>query len=735
MGIKKFVIFMMSISAAAVVLVILGSIGLDIPFLRQIVGFSFLTLVPGLLLLRILKFRQLGFIDHLLYAVGISIALVMFLGLFMNVVYPSLGINRPIAALPLTITLAVVVIGLSALAYFRERQEPYQPVARPPFAWKGIVSPPIMLLVMLPLLSILGAYMVNAYGDNTLLLVALGVIALVAILIGLNRFIPPTLYPLAIVMISIALLWHWSLISGYLWGYDIHHEHYFQSQVLSNGVWNADLRSNVNSMLSVVILAPAYSLVLGVDSVWIIKIVYPVFFSLLPLALFQVFRRQSNERIGFLAVFLFISYSVFFSDMAQLGRQQIAEVFFGLFVMALLDNAMTDGKKRLLLVVFGMAIVVSHYGLAYFFLFYLVISAFLLVLLRNRYLNNRWDNVRTRFSRGSEEGSLDTSAVSLTTTMIFLMIVFCFAWYMYIGSGSPVNSLVNIGVNTINNLQDLFVVESREAAALMAIGLAQPEIISAPRNVFLVLQYVIQLFIIIGVAGVTLRFIKSRFQLLFIAMSLVSLVLLAMCLILPRFSMNFNIGRFYHIALMFLSPYCIIGGINVLGWLRRLVSLNLSRVYTSPVFLKLVGILIVVPYFLFNTGVVYSLTGGKVTSMALNPDLDNPRYNPMEISAKEWLLSNIAENHRVMADIYGTTWLVEPSLRLEDFWGDTETVSDYAYIYLRTINARQGLVVASREGPRTYINLPESEFGRKVLAHASRIYSSGDAQVYEVASP
>jgi uncharacterized membrane protein len=727
----------MSITAAAVALVVLGLAGLDVPFLRQVTGLVFLTFVPGRLVLRLLRFRTTS-LDTLLYAAGLSLALVMFLGLFMNVAYPALGIARPIATLPVTVTLAVVVTGLCGLAYRRERRGP-PPPAPPPFAWREAVSPPVLLLVLLPLLSVLGAYLVNARANNILLLALLGLIALVAVLVAVNRFIPPRLYPLAILMVGISLLWHWSLVSGYVWGYDIHHEYYYQSQVLAGGVWDPDIFSNVNSMLSIVILAPVYSLVLGMDSVWIFKAVYPLIFALLPLALFQIFRRQADDRLGFLAVFVFVSFSAFFADLVQLGRQQVAELFFALFVLALLDTLMTDGKKRFLLVVFGLAIVVSHYGLAYFFLFYLVLSALMLWLMRNRALASRWDGLWARFGAApAGVGRVDAagagSTASLTMTMVFLMIVFCFAWYLYIGRGSMFNSIINIGVTSFNSLKDLFALETRETSVLMAVGLSRPEIVSVQRNTYLVLQYVIQAFIVVGVAGVVLRMIRSRFQPMFIAMVLVSSLLLAMSVVLPRFSLNLHIGRIYHIALMFLAPFCVIGGTAVCRGIYRLVIRRFSSPLASPVFVSLVGVLLLAPYFLFSTGFVYAVTGDRVTSMPLNPGLDSPRYNRMEVAGKAWLLADMADNHRVMADIYGTTWLIEPAFgRVADFWGETAAAPDFTYIYLRTINARQGLVVASEAGPPGYVSLPESVFGREVLARSSRIYDSGGAQVFDAA--
>lgn len=76
---KKCFVFIISI-----LLITNLTILLDIPFLRQILGFLFLTVLPGLLILRILKLNKLHTIEIILYSVGLSIAFVMFFGLLLN---------------------------------------------------------------------------------------------------------------------------------------------------------------------------------------------------------------------------------------------------------------------------------------------------------------------------------------------------------------------------------------------------------------------------------------------------------------------------------------------------------------------------------------------------------------------------------------------------------------------------------------------------------------------------
>ena len=80
-------------------------------------------------------------------------------------------------------------------------------------------------------------------------------------------------------IISISLLYMSSLISPYVWGWDIQNEYYLANLVINYSYWNFILPDAYNSMLSIVMLAPVYSLYTNVNLDHVFKIVSP-FFSL-----------------------------------------------------------------------------------------------------------------------------------------------------------------------------------------------------------------------------------------------------------------------------------------------------------------------------------------------------------------------------------------------------------------------------------------------------------------------
>ena len=77
-----------------VLLTITAAAGLDIPILRQVVGFIFLTFIPGILLLRILRVHEINTTESVAYSVGLSVTLVMFSGAIINFLLPPFNVTQ-----------------------------------------------------------------------------------------------------------------------------------------------------------------------------------------------------------------------------------------------------------------------------------------------------------------------------------------------------------------------------------------------------------------------------------------------------------------------------------------------------------------------------------------------------------------------------------------------------------------------------------------------------------------
>ena len=262
-NIKKFLLAILSIQVALIALIALDSLGFYLPILRQLVAFIYITFIPGIVLLRVLGLHKLGSIRTILYAVGLSISTIMFIGSVLNLFYSS-PLSSPISLIPLIVVVSAVVLILSLVSYLRDRQFSSPDMVDA----KDILSSECIFLLLLPIFSIFSTYLMNIYGNNILQIVLLIAIMAIPVMLALG-WIQKKYLPIAIFTISLSLLFHTTLITDYLWGADIFVEYFYSNLVIANSHWAPTLYENVNNMLSIVILAPAYSIISNLDLVWV----------------------------------------------------------------------------------------------------------------------------------------------------------------------------------------------------------------------------------------------------------------------------------------------------------------------------------------------------------------------------------------------------------------------------------------------------------------------------------
>jgi len=441
--IKKCLVLSGSLLLALLGLIGLAALGFDIPILRQIVGFLFLTLIPGILILRILKIHDVHIVESLVYSVGLSLAFVMAVGVIANFALPPLGISRPIALLPLLLIITFAVLLLCLFAYIRDkdfRLSSGGDSQSSPSTWQSFRAgpAPYLLAVLLPLLAILGTSLINAYHSNILIYTLLFTVAIIIGLVAFNKFIQPRVYPLMLFMMALALLYQTTLISDYLVGSDIHQERYWAWLVLENGFWNATAPFPLNSCLSIVVLAPVYSLVLNMGIIWLFKIVYPILFALIPLALFRIFNLQIKPQYAFLSVAFFITLPMFTMDMVQLARQQVAELFFVLVILLLVERRLTMIQRALMVFVFGCGVVVSYYGLGTgYTIGFLAIGTLVLLFIKSRPGRATWQWLIGKSN--SLPADLSTPGAFNKRTLALIVcagLVFMFGYYGVVASGA-----------------------------------------------------------------------------------------------------------------------------------------------------------------------------------------------------------------------------------------------------------------------------------------------------------
>jgi uncharacterized membrane protein len=676
----------------------------DVPTVRQIFGFVYFTFLPGFIFVKLLKLDKFEIFETILFSVGFSIAFLMFAGLIVNESLFLFGYPRPLSIWPLMIVLNTLILIGGLLVYIRDRG-----VEVVKFNVSK-TSPLYLLFLALPLLSIVGAMWVNVYGNNIiLLLLIISVVSLFAVGVFSRRILPPRFYSLAVILIAIAILYHSSLISKHIvtFGSDIPVEYFAFKLTQNNAHWSSTnpFPGNIgygrtNAMLSVTILPTIYSTVLNVDSIWIFKALIPFIFSLVPLVLYYTWKGHVGEKYAFISVFLFIAQATFYTEMLALTRQMVAELFFALLFLVILNKKFGSSNKIICFTIFSFALVVSHYALAEIFLIFIFVALISFVVLR-------------RPSRNISVG------------MVVLFFVVMFAWYIYTSNSSVFDSFLSYGDYVSRQLSDFFNPASRGETVLRGLGLEEPP--SVWNMISRIFAYITEALIVIGYFGlVKKRAWRQSGNGEHFMFTSISMAFLAALIIVPGLATTFNMTRFYHVLLFFLAPLCIVGG-------EELVQFVFRR--EKELFVSVLLVIVLGAYFLFQTGFVYEVTKSESWSVSLSKNrMDALRlYNDLgyvdvfSVSGAQWMSKNVdygkssAYADIVSADnvlrIYGGVFYI-------DVLSNVTNVAYNGVVYLSALNIASGKMY----GMGLSWNYSDLSF---IFDDLSLVYDNGQCIVYQ----
>lgn len=555
----------------------------NVPVVREIVGFIYLTFVPGFIIAKLLKLDKLDGLETILFSIGLSIAFLMIAGLLVNQL-SIFGFSRPLTFLPLMLVVNIAILIGAVLVYLRSENVKI---------WKSEhveKFPFIFLFLCLPILTIAGAMYANVYGNPLLLMFMIIITSILFVVTVLSKkLLTPKFIPFAVIMIAIALLYHASLISNHIqpFGSDSALEYFIFKSTENNAYWNSalftDLRyGRVNDLLSITILPTIYSSILNIDSIWLFKLLIPLIFSFVPLGLYQIWQGYIGKKYAFISSFLFMAQSTFYTEMLGLNRQMIAELFFVLLILVIVNKKISKTAKLLSFMIFGFALVVSHYALAEIFLFFIFLSV-LFFIIRNRPIQE------------------------ISLSMVIFFVVMMFTWYIYTSNSTVFESFTSFGSNVIGQLGDFFNLGSRGQTVLIGLGLESATTIW--NTISRAFAYVTQLLIGIGFIGLITKRVKIALDRVYLSFSLFAMLFLTLIILVPGLANTFNMTRFYHILLFFLSPFFVIGAVFTV----KLLSKRDNKLVISVLLL-----IVLVPYFLFQTGCVYELTGSDTYSIPLS---------------------------------------------------------------------------------------------------------------------
>ncbi|MBV1754162.1 MAG: DUF2206 domain-containing protein [Methanobacterium sp.] len=629
-------IFIICMQISILGIVGLEYIGIQISVLREIIGVIYLIFIPGLLLFKIIGIQNVNNVEKLLYIIGLSISTIIFIGYLMNLIYPLFGISNPIAFQYILLTMTILVMILFSYAYLIKMQFGFN------FNIKNFSLHPFLFLSLLPLLSIIGTYYMNIYENNIFLIILIILISLTSLLIGFGIFIKKEYYPLAIYAISISLILHTSLISMYLWGWDVQYEYFFSNLVSQNGFWGSSLSNMYNQTLSLGILAPIFSVICNLGIIWVFKIIFPMIFALVPLGLYVAFKKQFNHKISFFACLIFTSFFVFFVEILQVLRQQIAEFFLMLLILLLFNSKIDTTKKSLLFLIFSGSLVVSHYGLAYIYMLILVITIIIVAIMKLMQTKNF-----NRFGIKQKISIIDLKKSPISLNYVIFFIVICIAWYMSFSRYNAFEHLILIGRNIFTNILDIMNVNSAQGMAVVT----QSQ--SMTRNILKYLNLSVQFFIGIGILSsiINIKKKKKKDDILkngYLIMSIACFTIAFFGVILPYFGSALNVSRLYQITLLFLAPFSVLGFMIIFNTIQKIIP---SLYKINEFSIKAISIFCII-FLLFNTGLMTEMFNEDPFSISLNANLDNPLFNKMEVYGARWINTNKNTSSNIYADEY-----------------------------------------------------------------------------------
>lgn len=297
-----------------------------------------------------------------------------------------------------------------------------------------------------------------------------------------------------------------------------------------------------------------------------------------------------------------MSFYAFFLVMPSLPRQEIAELFIVLIMLLLVIKNISMTKKSLLFMIFMSSLIVSHYGTTYIFLFYLILVCIGLMLIK-------------------------ATNTTISPNKILFSCVLVLSWYIYISSSSVFSSLAHI----IDNVYSTVFNEMFSSSALdpdiakgFGVGITELDFLHAMGHFWMIVTEVL---IFVGLFYSIIKYKKMKFNIEYFLFSLTNMLFIFMSIILPYFASSLLMYRIYQITLLFLSPFCIIGVEAILKAIFVTLKHHIDFVQFKDVKSMLL-IIILIPYFLFNTGFIYEISENPSSyDLNLNPIDKNKNIN------------------------------------------------------------------------------------------------------------
>lgn len=718
------------IALVGILLLFDGAFLLDIPVVREVLGAAVLAVIPGMLILSLVKPGKITLLEYCLLAVGVSIAFLMIGGLLYNNLLLYLGIQNPFSGRLLLDYYNLVILVLAAIWYLNNNEKSFH-LPDVPVKTADLVF--LVPALVFPSLSILAMHQINTTGNNVLLLgLMIAVLLSIAALSICHAKVSPWLVPAVILLLSVTLILPLSLRSDYIIGTDSHFEYFTFFSTLGNAHWSIIGSAQLDSCLSISIVPSFFQIITGVPPMMLFKVLFALIFSISPLIVYSIARQYLAGVYAFLAAAFFMIQPQFMTATSN-SRTVLALFFFMLTIMLLLNEGLHPSRKKVLIVLFIAAAIFSHYTTSFIFFAILVFAWVGTSILSLRY------PVRP--------------APSVDVLLVFLVLMY--VWYALV-TVVPSQMFMDFVEKTMENLDNFLMPGTRgqDVQKLFGSHVADRGI---PYIVQFVLSWVSIGFTAIGTLAVTLNlrktvlpgkekaeYLENKFSGLFFVLVIIVTGLLGLMVIVPYLSDGYDLARVLPLSNTILSVMFVVGGIALAEVLRSVIRYPARRrrgeEHLVPpegggdqhflVRMSLALILVVLlPYFLSVTGVLHTLSGDHrdVVFHADGPQYDMKYVHDTEARSVIWLKQRMDPDMMIFADGFGVSRLMSlgsmPPSSLASFvqygW-----VSRQSYVYLRHKNVVDGNLI---DFDGRYRDMGEFS---QLFRHKSKIYSNGGSTIW-----
>jgi uncharacterized membrane protein len=712
--------------------------------------FLYLCFIPGLFIQRLLKLRGISFFDSVMYIVGFSISFLLLVGISTNLLVLLPGMSHPLNAINSLTFFDIYIALLMPISYYLGDKDVID-ITLPKVTFIQLCF--YIMPCFFPILSSVGAELLNRTGVNTLVMVLLFSIAFYTFILSIfMKKLGDFHLEFPIYLIAVSLLFMFSLRSQYIIGWDIYQEYKVFQLTESQQLWSmASYPDPYNACLSITILPTLYQYFAKISAPYVFKILFQAMFAFAPVAIYSLAKRFADRLTAFLATFLFMTTLDFFRELPALNRQEIAYIFFGLMLLMMFDKQITPLQKKILFILLSFSTVMAHYSTTYILLAIIGIACAYLTI-------HKWI-VYKRTRVKPEDYTLKPLPVTL-------FIIFAVIWIGVITrtSGNIFDTLIdttanigNAGQHTLNTtIMDQLLSPAQDPQVLIAQDIqdtskqysqfhfiyypastyknytptiidkdvlplhASPQVANIVYGAGSWIIKIIKVLILMGFVATVILYRKKLFSTEYMAISMGFAIMLILLTSVPALSLFYPIGRLDQQTFYLIALPTILSA----SWLLRFIPYQVRMVLITVLFII---------YSLFTTTFIPQVVGGQDPEITLNNS--GLYYNEIylhsgEIASIHWLEIHDKEQVPIFAD-GGSEEKMNgySSLKPTDVYMEVvpSLIDQNAYVYTNYANTLYGIGIIDPKDTRMEYNFPMDFLNQ----NKNLIYNNHYTRVYK----